>query len=91
MDVIDINLNNETKSFPLMLDQIKFKDTDIDFFYTITQSEESRLDLVSFRIYGNTKLWWALATANLIEDLLTQPKAGDILRVPSLTAIERYI
>lgn len=91
IDLIKVNINDVNKTFPLMLDNIKFKDQDIKYFYTVDQSEEGRIDLIANKVYGNTRLWWAIAIANLIEDLLDNPKAGDVLKIPSLTALEQYL
>jgi hypothetical protein len=91
IEITKINVENVNKAFPLMLDNIKFTNEDIRFFYIVDQNEEGRIDLISNKVYGNTKLWWAIALANLIEDLMISPKAGDILKIPSLTALERYI
>lgn len=51
------------------------------------QSEESRPDLVSFRIYGNNQFWWILMMYNSIisiEDL----QIGQLLSYPSLGSLE---
>ena len=88
LDVIQVNMNNQTsKAFPLMLNQPRFDNKDIRFFYTVDQSEQGRLDLISFKVYGNTKLWWVIAAANLIEDTINLPIAGDILKIPSTDSL----
>jgi hypothetical protein len=87
VDIIQINLSNKTRAFPLMFTQPRFEDKDIRLFYTVDQSEQGRLDLIAFKIYGNSKLWWVIAAANLIEDTLKLPIAGDILKIPSLDSL----
>lgn len=51
------------------------------------ESEESRPDLVSYRIYGDTQYWWILLMYNniiAVEDL----QIGKILNYPSLGDLE---
>ena len=64
-----------------------YMDSHWRFFYTVDQSEQGRLDLIAFKVYGNTRLWWVIASANLIEDTINLPIAGDILKIPSLDSL----
>ena len=91
MEVININLNNRSLSFPLMIDNIKFAASDIQSYYNVQENESGRLDLIANRMYSNPKLWWAIAIANNIEDALTEPISGISLKIPSINAINRYI
>ena len=54
--------------------------------YTV-QDEESRPDLMSFRIYGDTQYWWILLLYNQIIDVesLTQ---GKVILYPSIGDLE---
>jgi len=91
VEVIDINLNNRTLAFPLMISNIKFLNSDIQMYYNVQENESGRLDLIANRVYSNPKLWWAIAIANNIEDALTEPLANVSLKIPSINAINRYI
>ena len=91
MEVIEINLNNRSLAFPLMISNIKFLESDIQSYYNVQENESGRLDLIANRIYGNTRLWWAIAIANNIEDTLTEPIANTSLKIPSINAINRYL
>ena len=91
MEVIDITLNNRSLAFPLMISNVKFLESDIQSYYNVQENESGRLDLIANRIYNNTRLWWAIAIANNIEDTLTEPIANTSLKIPSINAINRYI
>ena len=91
VEVIDINLNNRTLAFPLMISNIKFLNSDIQMYYNVQENESGRLDLIANRVYSNPRLWWAIAIANNIEDALTEPIANTSLKIPSINAINRYI
>lgn len=41
-----------------------------------------RLELISYKYYGTTKLYWAIAYANNIIDPLVELENGDILYIP---------
>lgn len=54
--------------------------------YTISV-DETRMDLISYNIYGDTHYWWILMLYNNeieVENLA----AGDVLSYPSLTDLE---
>tara|TARA_Y100000310_G_scaffold335820_1_gene418802 strand:+ start:717 stop:1004 length:288 start_codon:yes stop_codon:yes gene_type:complete len=50
--------------------------------YVIAQ-EGDRLDNIAFQYYGDSKLWWYIATANKINTINIPP--GTSLRIPSST------
>lgn len=58
-----------------------------DIFYVVDVGEEYRLDTIANKIYGSTFLWWVLALINDIRNPLTQPEAGQVLRVPTQNRI----
>ena len=91
IEIVNVNLNNRSLAFPLMIDNIKFLDSDIQSYYNVQENESGRLDLIANRIYANPRLWWAIAIANNIEDTLTEPIANTSLKIPSVNAINRYI
>jgi len=92
IDVTTINsLSGSQLDIPLMFKQVKFTDRDIQLYYTVSDNEAGRMDLIAFKIYGNTKLWWAIAIANQIEDSMSEPVSGRTLKIPSPSAIKKWI
>lgn len=55
----------------------------------IRSGEDHRLDLVSYRFYGNPRLWWVIALANGIYDPYSVV-AGTELRIPSIDSISSF-
>ena len=53
-----------------------------DDLHVIAQ-EGDRLDNIAFQYYGDSKLWWYIATANKINTINIPP--GTSLRIPSST------
>lgn len=49
--------------------------------YIMTQ-EGDRLDTIAFQFYGDSTLWWIIATANNIHDAPIGIEPGLTLRVP---------
>ena len=46
-----------------------------------------RIDSLAYRFYGDSNLWWVLASANNIDLLPSGLFSGQILRVPSRTYV----
>lgn len=63
---------------PRTLKNIPKSDTDI---YIATQGGD-RLDTIAYQFYGDSSLWWIIASANNIHDATFAVKEGTILRVP---------
>jgi nucleoid-associated protein YgaU len=51
----------------------------------IISEQGDRLDLLANKYYGDTTLWWVIATANNINDATFYVEAGIQLRIPSDT------
>lgn len=49
-----------------------------------------RLDVISWRYYGDSKLWWAIAAASSIGWGLQAPP-GTIIRIPLEEEIAKYL
>lgn len=58
--------------------------------YIVKASEEGRLDLISYKIYGTVDYWWVIAIANDIYFPL-DVKAGDVLLLPPKYYIEQVL
>ncbi len=52
-----------------------------DLQYTVRSTD--RIDLLAFRFYGDSLLWWVIAEANDFEILPTDLFASDVIRIPS--------
>jgi hypothetical protein len=92
MDVTTIkSLTGSLIDIPLLFKQVKFTNKDIYMYYTVSDNESGRMDLIAHKIYGNSKLWWAIAIANQIEDSLVEPTSGRTLKIPSVTAVQRWL
>jgi|TARA_B100000925_G_C22008552_1_gene474900 hypothetical protein len=63
-----------TKIYP----NIPKKDSDI---YVATQTGD-RLDTLAYQFYGDSTLWWIIATANNLHDAPISVPDGTILRIP---------
>jgi len=48
-----------------------------------------RLDLLSFHYYGTSRLWWAIAIANNIQNPFKEIKPGTMIRIPDINLIRR--
>ena len=57
-----------------------------DSFFVVTPEFENRLDLVSYKFYSTSLLWWAIAMVNHIKNP-THLEVGIILRIPPLNHI----
>lgn len=51
-----------------------------DRFHTVIRGE--RMDLLAYRFWGDSRLWWVLATYN-DRDWMFDLKPGDVLRYPT--------
>lgn len=57
----------------------------------IVRSEEAgRLDLISYKYYGNTDYWWVIAIANDIY-FPFDVKVGDVLVIPSRVKVDNEV
>lgn len=52
-----------------------------DSYFTVTNVEIGRLDIISARFYGTPRFWWVIAMANGIIDPFDVP-LGMTLRIP---------
>jgi len=56
-------------------------------FVSITEPDENRLDIISFRLYGDTTMWWILAEFNGLLNPF-ELEVGSKIFYPSLGDIE---
>ena len=57
-----------------------------DEYFTVTETEENRLDIVSTKYYNTPRYWWVVALANYIIDPFDIP-IGTQLRIPPLISL----
>jgi phage tail protein X len=77
---------NETKKTPdgktvyrsRFYKPIPMRDDDL---YIVTQTGD-RLDSIAYKFYGDSRLWWIIASANNIHNAPTGIEDGLILRLP---------
>ena len=55
--------------------------------FTVTSNLLKRIDLIAYRAYGDSRLWWVLALVNHINNPLRDLAAGVTLKVPTMSAI----
>ena len=56
-------------------------------WYLVKTEDIDRLDLVSYRAYGTSKYWWAIAYVNHIANPFEDLELGTNLRIPKLGAV----
>lgn len=61
------------------LPNIPLSDDDI---YVATETGD-RLDTLAFQFYGNSSLWWIIASANNIHNAVFGFEDGTVLRIPA--------
>ena len=64
--------------------------TNTDYYVIITI--EDRLDLLAYQFYGDSSLWWIIASANALPGDSLYPPIGAQLRIPvnTQTIIANY-
>lgn len=61
--------------------QQAIKLSDDDQYFTVTNYEKDRLDIISNMYYGTPRFWWVIAIANYLMDPFDVP-VGVTLRIP---------
>ena len=69
------------------LGDVKFKVSETDLYHRVEDSEENRIDMISYKYYGSVYLWWIIAIANGILDPLLEIASGDTLRIPDISTV----
>jgi hypothetical protein len=64
-----------------LVENIEFPQSQEDINYQIQLND--RIDRVAFNFYGDSDLWWVIASANQMEVLPTDFKDGLIIRIPA--------
>jgi hypothetical protein len=60
-------------------------------FYTLTKDDIQRPDLVSLKIYGDSRYWWILSKYNKIDDWWNDVQVEQVINVPSRVDIDDWL
>ena len=61
----------------------KIEERDDDILHTVVVGE--RLDLLAFRYYNDSGLWWIISRANGLDPSIISPEVGLELKIPQNT------
>ena len=59
-------------------------------FDSVRKYDMRRPDILSYRVYGDSKYWWILCKVNNIDDVWNDMELGKRLIVPSIYDIENF-
>ena len=85
-------MNGDTPEYDLSSGdfQLLFKTTKKPRLYQLDKYEAGRPDLLAYKIYQNTQLWWILMKYNDIIDPFSELVEGFVLKVPDLKDIQTF-
>lgn len=59
-----------------------------DAYYVVAPGEEQNWQLLAYRLYGSTFLWWVLALVNGSRDAFDgRPRVREMIRVPQASRV----
>ena len=67
-----------------------FKPLRQGYYYTISDRDLRRPDLISFYNYGRIDYWWIIAKVNNVDDFFNDLTVGDVLFIPDKLDIEDH-
>lgn len=59
-------------------------------FYTVSQQDINRPDLISLKTLNSMAYWWIIMKLNNIEDPLNDLEIGQSLQIPSIQDVEEF-
>ena len=83
----DILVDNEGREMFETWRNLKIPKTDEDMFHEVRVKDKYRIDLIAHKYYNNQDLWWVIALANNVKDPFFDLEVGEILRIPSISAL----
>lgn len=89
-DIRRIKIDDEDYNYPLLHEtfyDFKIPESSSDTYYTVSDVEAGRLDIISLINYDNHRHWWIIALANNIIDPLEEIVQGKVLRIPSIMSL----
>ena len=82
-----IGTDRSDNRFLVLSKPLELEENEGDLFVSINAELEKRPDLLSYRVYGASDLWWVIYQFNGIHDPFFELKIGQILRVPKLERV----
>lgn len=82
-------IDDEGDNYVQTYESIKFPPISSDHYYVVESKYKNRLDLVSYKFYGNPLLYWVIAEASNINNPLDIP-TGTLLRIPDYQSLYGY-
>lgn len=79
-----IDKNRSGLNFLILRKPLKLEDSSDDLYVSVSQDLLKRPELLSFKAYGISDLWWAIYEYNGIKDPLFDLQVGQILKIPQL-------
>ena len=72
---------------PLFINFPEITTSPFDTYFVIDSAIMKRLDLISYKFYGNVEYWWVIMLVNNILNPFTDLPIGTTLRIPSLDTL----
>lgn len=86
----DFHVTDGTYTFLPSYQSKSVSESENDLYHTVSSGEVGKLDLISYKYYKTTDLWWVIAQANgVINPLRVEP--GTRLRIPSIELVFREV
>lgn len=82
-----IDINRTGTRFLVLRVPLKLEPAADDVFVTLTQDLIARPDLISYKAYGVSDLWWVIYEFNGIRDPLFGINLGQNLRIPAIDRV----
>lgn len=55
--------------------------------YVVKESDLNRIDLIAYRMYSDSSLWWAICLMNNLKSAFDDLSVGQVLKIPKFAAI----
>lgn len=82
-----VTKNRAQKDFLVLRRSLNLPEADGDVFVVVSQEDEKRPDLVAFKAYGDSSLWWVIYEFNGIRDPFFDLRQGMLLRIPEIQRV----
>lgn len=71
--------------------EIEFADASSSLYDVYVVKESDTYQTISYKLYGTTRLWWAIAKINDVYDATKLPSKGDVIKTISKSFIGQVI
>jgi len=75
--------NRNSEDFLVLRNSLDLEEGEDDIFVEVNEELVGRPDLIAFKAYENSDLWWVIYEFNNIRDPFFDLGLGDIIRLPS--------